>query len=149
MQFYPCRDLSVSDGCSHNEWERDATPRVESGHPRSRASYSDDDLARPLALDLGQGAHNVHLVTDRNVLALGEVDEHPVVGATICILNFNEVVDVAQLDGLLLAQTDHRDGNRSRQGDVLALLDLDLGGGGGGRGLEADLHGRSFLLRRA
>lgn len=99
-----------------------------------------DDLAAPLALDLGQGANDVHLVTDRNFLALGEVDEHPVVGSAIGILDLNEVVGVAQLDGLLLGQADHRDGNRSGQGDVLALLDLDLGGGGGGRGLETDLH---------
>ena len=120
---------------------------MESGHPRSRAN-SDDDLARPLALDLGQGAHNIHLFAHLDALASREVDEHPVMGATVCVLDLEDVVGVALL-GHFLGHADHRDGDHHGQGDVLALLDLDLGGGGGGRGLEADLHGRSFLLRRA
>ncbi len=98
-----------------------------------------DDLAAPLALDLGQGANHVELITHRNFLALGEVDEESVVRSAVGIFHLDEVVDVV-LGGLLLGQADHRDGDWHVQGDVLALLDLDLGGGGGGRGLETDLH---------
>ena len=130
-------DLSVGDGCSHNEWERDATPLLGEWTPA--LTRLADDLAAPLALDLGQGANHVELITHRNFLALGEVDEESVVSSAVGIFHLDEVVDVV-LGGLLLGQADHRDGDWHVQGDVLALLDLDLGGGGGGRGLETDLH---------